>query len=73
MTEKVRLYTSNTQKVTVSKSWTIITLQKKWKVFYHNAKVINGVFISCITDTNQVDQNKNIDKGDCSISINLLV
>ena len=31
ITEKVSLYTNNTKKVTVSKSWTIITLEKEMK------------------------------------------
>ena len=31
ITEKVGLYTNNTWKVTVSKSWTIITLEKEMK------------------------------------------
>ena len=31
ITQKVGLYTNNTKKVTVSKSWTIITLEKEMK------------------------------------------
>ena len=31
ITEKVGLYTNNTEKVTVSKSWAIITLEKEMK------------------------------------------
>ena len=31
ITEKVSFYVNNTQKVTVSKSWTIITLEKEMK------------------------------------------
>ena len=46
ITEKAGLYTNNTQKVTVSKSWTIITLEKGMKkVFHNNTKVINSVCI----------------------------
>ena len=73
-TEKVGLYTNNTQKVTVSKSWTTITLEKEMEVFYHNTKVINGAFISCVTGWTQtkLKKSKNIDKSDCSISINLI-
>ena len=36
----------------VSKSWTTITLEKKWKSFIIIEKFItlNGVFIRCVTD-----------------------
>ena len=49
--EKVGLYTNNTQKVPVSKSWTIIILEKEMKKsFYNNTKMIIRVFVRCITD-----------------------
>ena len=38
--------------------------------------MINGVFISCTynwLNTNQIDKSKNIDKGNCFISINLFI
>ena len=50
-TEKVGLYASNTFKSTVLKFCIIINLEKEIDMFFdENTKVINGIFISYITD-----------------------
>ena len=48
--QKVGLYASNIFKSTVLKFCIIISLEKEMDVFDENTKVINGIFISYITD-----------------------
>ena len=53
ITGKVGLYTNTHRKLQFQSLGQWSLLKKKWKVFYNNTKVINRVFISCITDWTQ--------------------